>query len=131
MIIGLDLLCELDLIINCEEKVVEWQDSNIPMIIPVTKFNNKKQLRVVLQSTKEPESTKSERSRLVKILDTDYKPADIDDIVITEDDLNEEQKEFPRNLLNKYIILLMAVQEILMFLLLNQISARQSTTRRG
>ena len=48
MIIGLDLLCELGLIINCEEKVVEWQDLKIPMTTPVTKFKNKKQLRVVL-----------------------------------------------------------------------------------
>ena len=42
MIIGLDLLCELGLIINCEDKVVEWQDLKIPMTTPVTKFKNKK-----------------------------------------------------------------------------------------
>ena len=60
MIIGLDLLCELGLIINCEDKVVEWQDLKIPMTTPVTKFKNKKQLRAVLESTQEPESTKSE-----------------------------------------------------------------------
>ena len=81
MVIGLDLLCELYLIINCEEKVVEWQDLKIPMTTSVSKFENKKQLRAVLESTREPESTKSERSRLVKILDADYKPADIEDIV--------------------------------------------------
>ena len=102
MIIGLDLLCELGLIINCEEKVVEWQDLKIPMTTPVTKFKNKKQLRAVLESTQEPESTKSERSRLVKILDADYKPADIDDIVMKADNLNKEQKDSLRILLNKY-----------------------------
>ena len=69
MIIGLDLLCDLGLIINCEEKVVEWQDLKIPMTTSVSKSENKKQLRAVLESTREPESTKSERSRLVKILD--------------------------------------------------------------
>ena len=93
MIIGLDLLCELGLIINCEEKVVEWQDLKIPMTTPVTKFKNKKQLRTVLESIKELESTKFERSRLVKILDADYKPTDIDDIVMKSDDLNKEQKD--------------------------------------
>ena len=72
------------------------------MIIPVTKFKNKKQLRAVLESTQEPESIKSERSRLVKILDADYKPADIDEIVMKADNLNEEQKDSLRILLNKY-----------------------------
>ena len=41
MIIGLDLIYELGLIINCEEKVVEWQDLKIPMTTPVTKFKNR------------------------------------------------------------------------------------------
>ena len=72
------------------------------MTTPVTKFKNKKQLRAVLESTQEPESTKSERSRLVKILDADYKPADIDDIVMKADNLNKEQKDSLRILLNKY-----------------------------
>ena len=57
MIIGLDLLCELGLIIKCEEKVGEWYHIRIPMTSPVTKFINKKQLRAVLESIKEPEST--------------------------------------------------------------------------
>ena len=102
MIIGLDLLCDLGLIINCEEKVAEWQDLKIPMTTLVTKFKNKKQLRAVLESTKEPESTKSEHSRLVKILDADYKPADINDIVMKLDTLNKEQKDSLQILLNKY-----------------------------
>ena len=57
-----------------------------------SKFENKKQLRVVLERTREPESTKSERSRLVKILDADYKATDLEDIVNKADNLNKEQK---------------------------------------
>ena len=38
MIIGLDLICELGLIINCEEKVVEWQELIIHMTTPVSTF---------------------------------------------------------------------------------------------
>ena len=72
------------------------------MTTPVSKFQNKKQSRVVLESTREPESTKSERSRLVKILDADYKAADIEDIVKKVDNLNEEQKDSLRSLLNTY-----------------------------
>lgn len=69
MIIGLEFLCELGLIINCEVKVVEWQKN--PMTTPVLKFQNKKQLRAVLKRTREPERTNSERSRLVKFLDAE------------------------------------------------------------
>ncbi len=56
------------------------------------KFENKKKFRAVLEQKREPESTKSERSRLVKILDTDYKAADIEDIVVNAENLNKEQK---------------------------------------
>ena len=42
MVIGLELLYELGLIMYCEEKVVEWQDLNIPMTISNSKFENKK-----------------------------------------------------------------------------------------
>ena len=102
MIIGLDLLCELGLIINRKEKVIQWQDLKIPMTTPVTNFKNRKKLRAVLESTKEPESTKSERSRLVKILDADYIPVDIDDIVMKADNLNKEQNDSLKILLNRY-----------------------------
>ena len=40
IVIGLDFLCELDLIINCEEKEVEWQDSKNPITTSI--FKNKK-----------------------------------------------------------------------------------------
>ena len=71
------------------------------MTNPVSKFQNKKQLRAVLESTRDPESTKSERSMLVQIFDADYKPADIEDIVSKTEILNKEQTDFLRSLLNK------------------------------
>ena len=41
MIIGLDLMGELGLIINCEEKIVEWKELKIPMTTASTKFKKK------------------------------------------------------------------------------------------
>ena len=93
MIIDLDIICELGLIINGEEKLVECQNLRIPMTTSILEFKNKKQLGAVLENTREPESKKSERSRLVKILDADYKPADIEDIVMEAENLKEEQKD--------------------------------------
>ena len=40
MIIGLDLMSELDLIINCEDKIVEWRVLKTPMTTFSTKFKN-------------------------------------------------------------------------------------------
>ena len=40
MIIVLDLMSEIGLIINCEDKIVEWRESKIPMTTALT-FKNK------------------------------------------------------------------------------------------
>ena len=102
MIIGLDLMSELGLIINCEDKIVEWKELKIPMTTASTKFKNKQQLNAMLESTQEPKSTRSEQSRLVKILDADYKPANLDEIVSQAENLNSTEKTSLRVLLNKY-----------------------------
>ena len=53
-------------------------------------------MRATLEGTREPESTKSERSKLIKILDIDYTAADSDEIVDTTEILNKEQKDSPQ-----------------------------------
>ena len=50
--IGLDLMCELGLIINCKTKVVEWNGPNIPMSSKTTQLN-RKYLCALLLSTRE------------------------------------------------------------------------------
>ena len=73
-----------------------------PITTTVSKFKNNRQLGAVLESTREPESTKSERSRLVKILDTEYEAAKIEDTVVKVENSNKEQKDSLCSLLNKY-----------------------------
>ena len=41
IIIGLDLMCELGLIINCKTKIVEWDGTKIPMSSKTTQLNRK------------------------------------------------------------------------------------------
>ena len=41
MIIGLDLTSELGLIINCDDKIVEWKELKNPMIKVLTRFKTK------------------------------------------------------------------------------------------
>ena len=56
----------------------------------------------ILESTQEPKSTRSEKSRLIKILYVDYKPTNLDEIVGQAENLNSKQKHSLRVLLNKY-----------------------------
>ena len=48
MIIGLDLMNELYLIINCENTREEWKELKIPMATSSTKSKNKKHLNSIL-----------------------------------------------------------------------------------
>ena len=85
-------MSELGLIVNCEYKIVEWKELKILMTTVSTKLKNKQHLYAILESTKEPKSTRSEQSRLVKILDVDYKPANLDEIVRQAENLNSTKK---------------------------------------
>ena len=102
MIIGIDLLSEMILIVDCEEKVFEWQDLKILIATSNLKFKNKKLLRAVLESTRGPERTKSELSRSGQILCVDYKAADLECILMKADNLNKELKVSLQILLHKY-----------------------------
>ena len=55
-------------------------------------FKNKKKLGTILESTRESESKKYERFRLLKILDANYKAADIENIVIKAKKLDKKRK---------------------------------------
>ena len=92
MIIGLDLMSELGLIINCEDKIVKWNEVQIHMTTSSTKFENKQHLNSILKSTQESKSAWSEQPRLIKILDTDYKLSNLEEIIGQADNLNKEQK---------------------------------------
>ena len=65
-----------------------------------TKFKNRYNLNTMLESTQEPKSTKSGQSSSIKILDIDYKPTNLDEIVGNGNDLNEGENL--RVLINKY-----------------------------
>ena len=102
MIIGLDLMSELGLIINCRKNVIDWEDIQIPMTSKGTRFTERKQLKALLLSTEEPVSTASEKSRLINILDAKYEKANLDDLAEQSKNLNDNQQKALRNLLGKY-----------------------------
>jgi hypothetical protein len=53
-------------------------------------------------STNEPQTLRDEYSRSIKILDTEYKPASLDDIIKTYENLHVEEQHQLKILLQKY-----------------------------
>ena len=74
MIIGQDLLGALKMIIDFEDEVIKWEDSQITM-----KWSKlagkiiKIQLNVIFQSVTEPKNVHQAMARVTKILDAHYK----------------------------------------------------------
>ena len=85
MIIGRDLLTELGVDINFSTSTCSWDNSVIPMREPTVPIE---QSFIVEESGPVKQAT----SRLKKILDAKYVPADIPKLVGKQDDLNSKQK---------------------------------------
>jgi hypothetical protein len=73
MIIGQDLLEELGIILNFNDKTVTWDSDTIPMKDRVT-LNTQEALVEVYFTANEPQTLVSILSCSTKILDAEYKP---------------------------------------------------------
>jgi hypothetical protein len=78
MIMGRDLLGELGIIMNFNDHTVNW-DSSVEALIEV------------YMSANEPQTLRDEYYRSTKILDAEYKPASLDDVIKTCENLHVEE----------------------------------------
>jgi hypothetical protein len=101
MIIGQDLLGELGIILNFNIKIVTWDTDNIPMKDRGTLISQNALTEVYL-STNEPHSLVNELSQSTKILDAEYKPAILKDVIQMCEILNTEEQHQLLKLLQKY-----------------------------
>ena len=101
MIIGRDLLGELGIILNFNHKTVTWDTDTIPMKDRGT-LNSQNALTEVYLSANEPQSLVKELSRSTKILDAEYKPAILEEVIQLCDNLSTEEQYELINLLQKY-----------------------------
>ena len=94
MIIGRDLLTELKFEINFENLTVRWGDAVIPM----------KRLDSTIDKlyVQEPETAEEMLTRVSKILDAKYAPADLDVEANKNPELNKVQCKQLRSLFEKY-----------------------------
>ena len=80
MIIGMDLMTEIGIVIDCEDKVIKWEGQEIPM-----KENHLLSLQEVLEmmyfAAGEPQGVLEAEDRHAKILDADYSKGNMDEYV--------------------------------------------------
>jgi hypothetical protein len=101
MIIGRDLLGELGIILNFNDKTVTWDTDTIPMKDRGT-INSQDALTEVYLSANDSKSLLNEFSRSTKILDAEYKPAILEDVIQMCENLNTEEQHQLLKLLQKY-----------------------------
>jgi hypothetical protein len=86
---------------NLNNHTVTWDTDTIPMKDRGT-ISSLKALIVVHMSTNEPQTLRDEYSRATKNLDSDYKPASLNDVIKTCDNLHVDEQHQLKILLQKY-----------------------------
>jgi hypothetical protein len=102
MIIGIDLLTELGMVLNFQDKIVSLDTGTIP----VREYGNLKTLKLLTDiylTANEPKLLEVEFTRSAKILNVEYKPATVlQEIIDTCNNLNQKEKLQLLQLLPKY-----------------------------
>ena len=105
IIIGRDILTELGISLSFKNKSVEWEGISIPM----RDFNriqrhrlSKYEFKAIIREMQEPIVTKEATERMVKILDSNYKKANLKTVVQGARHLNKKERELLYQLLMKY-----------------------------
>jgi hypothetical protein len=103
MIICRDILGELYIIMNFNDHTVTWDTDTIPLKDRDTcTLSSVEVLIEVYMSANEPQTHRDEYSRATKILDAEYKPESLDDVIKTCENLHLEEQHQLKILLQKY-----------------------------
>ena len=105
MVIGRDLLMALGINLRFKDLTIEWEDTKIPMKDFQRLMSMKltqKELRAVISNTNEPIATQEATERMIKILDSNYKKANLPEVVAGATHLDKNQKKMLLELLIKY-----------------------------
>ena len=101
MIIGMDLMTELGIYIDTENKVIRWDGNETPLANRGALSNADTLKHVYNLSTEEPVLKEAEECQK-RIMDADYSAVDITEHVDSMEALNQEQKDLLKSVLNKY-----------------------------
>jgi hypothetical protein len=103
MNMGQDLVGELGIIMNFNDHTVTWDTDTILMNDRDTStLSSVEALIEVYMISNEPQTLIDENSRATKVLDAEYKPASLDDVINTYENLHVEEQHQLKILLQKY-----------------------------
>jgi hypothetical protein len=98
-----DLLEVSGIIMNFNDLTVTWDTDTISMKDrDACILSSVEALIEVYMSANEPQTLRDEYSQASKILDAEYKPASLDDVIKTCENLHEEEQHQLKALLQKY-----------------------------
>ena len=106
MLIGRDLLDKLKIDLRFSDKMIKWEDQLVPMKSFSKTWKDKhptrKEVKATILRSIAPRSTQQATDRALKILDSEYVKADLNNIVDNADSLNDEQKAMLLKLLKQF-----------------------------
>jgi hypothetical protein len=91
MIIGRDLLGKLGIMLNFNDTTFTWNTDTIPMK-DRGYLNSQRSITEIYLTANEPQSLMDKISRSTKILDAEYKPAILEEVNKTSENLNEKEQ---------------------------------------
>jgi hypothetical protein len=95
----------MGLVVDYDEAMIEWNGMAIPMKdedFPCSKgLKSKREMRQIIDRSAEPKVTQEATSRILKILDSDYKKADLEEVVAKATQLSASQQQKLLKLLRK------------------------------
>ena len=105
IVIGRDLMKELQLNILFDKNVITWEGIEIPM----RDFNklrrhklSRNEMKLIIQKSTEPLVTEEATNRIIKILDSKYDKANLEEVVKKAKHLTEKERDMLYHLLKKY-----------------------------
>ena len=105
MIIGRDICDAIGMDVRFSKSILEWEGIQIPMrdFNRLRQYNfSRKEFRMMIKEVKEPIVTEEATKRMIKILDSNYKKANLRDVVKLAVHLKEKEREQLYKLLVKY-----------------------------
>jgi hypothetical protein len=106
MIIGRDLMVKLGLITDYKRKVLIWDEVSVPMRSLYHTDSkptfSRAEIKQIMTQTAEPIATKEATERIVRILDSKYEKADLEQVAANAEDLDENQQKKLLSLLKDF-----------------------------
>ena len=106
LILGTKTMNELGIVLNFKQNTITIDEIELPMTsitnMPTSKIKKALTLNNSLAKVQEPKSTEEATSRVVRILDANYKKANLPEIVKTCSHLNPNEQDMLLEVLTEY-----------------------------